>query len=330
MIRVLSFSKSQKIRTDLQPIDIGPTLSDPKTLLWVDFDGATPQESQPILHTTFGFHPLAIDDALQETHLPKVDDWGSYLYIVLHSVALDPQASTGMHTQELDIFLGKNYIVTHHDEPLDVINHTWDAVQRDDRHFREGVDHILYRVSDEIANRYLTIVEDLDEKIDRLGVDIFQNPNPSTAARIFEIRRSVLWLRRMVSPQREVLNKLARDDYQMIDQKDRVYFRDVYDHMVRLYDIIEGVRDMVSGALDTYLSIVNNRMNEIMKTLTIITTIFMPLTFVTGFFGMNFFTPVAPLNIWTGLPAFWLTLMLLLVTPLLMIWWMRRRGWMRR
>ena len=128
---------------------------------------------------------------------------------------------------------------------------------------------------------------------------------------------------------REVLNKLARDDYAMIDIRDRVYFRDVYDHFVRLHDIAESLRDLVSGVLDTYLSVVNNRMNDVMKTLTTITTLFMPISFLAGFFGMNFFQPVsAGLKPWTDNPAFIISMGIFLVTPVLMFFWMRRRGWM--
>jgi magnesium transporter len=134
-------------------------------------------------------------------------------------------------------------------------------------------------------------------------------------------------MRRILLPQREVLNKLARDDYRVIDPKDRVFFRDIYDHLVRLHDLNESLRDLVSGALDTYLSVVNNRMNEVMKTLTIITTLFMPITFVTGFFGMNFFEPAAQLIGWTGEQALSITLGILLALPLFMYLWMRRRTW---
>jgi magnesium transporter len=329
MIRALYYSKDNKLRMDLKPMDVAFVLREPGGVLWVDFEGATPEESAPILLETFGFHPLAVDDALQESHLPKIDDWGSYLYIVLHTVLLDQRSGPNIHTQELDIFLGDNYIVTHHDEPIEVLNRTWDVLQRDRRHLQEGVDHLLYRLADEVATHYLTIMEQLDEGIDRLETEIFRSPRPPTLERIFAIKRSVLHLRRIVAPQREVLSKLARDDFAMIDQKDRVYFRDIYDHMVRLYDIIEGVRDLVSGSIDTYLSMTNNRMNEIMKTLTIITTVFMPLTFITGFFGMNFFGPVVQLPAWTGMPAFWITLFILFLTPLLMYLWMRGRGWMK-
>ena len=128
---------------------------------------------------------------------------------------------------------------------------------------------------------------------------------------------------------REVLNKLARDDFQMIDSKDRIYFRDIYDHFVRLHDIAESLRDLASGVVDTYLSVVNNRMNEVMKTLTLITTLFMPTSFIAGFFGMNFFQPSsAGFSAWTSSPGFVLAVILLVLTPMLMYLWMRQRGWM--
>ena len=135
-------------------------------------------------------------------------------------------------------------------------------------------------------------------------------------------------LRRIIAPQREAINKLARGDYAVIENSERVFFRDVYDHVVRLYDIAEGMRDLVSGALETYLSVVNNRMNDVMKTLTMITTLFLPVSFLVGFFGTNFFQPVAHLEAWTSLPAFVVMLALMALVPVLMYVWMRRRAWM--
>ena len=134
-------------------------------------------------------------------------------------------------------------------------------------------------------------------------------------------------MRRILLPQREVLNKMARDDYKVIDRKDRVFFRDIYDHLVRLHDLNESLRDLVSGALDTYLSVINNRLNDVMKTLTLITTLFMPISFITGFFGMNFFEPVAGLVGWTSRQIFEVTLGIMLGLPVLMYLWMRRRTW---
>jgi len=173
-------------------------------------------------------------------------------------------------------------------------------------------------------------IEKLDDAIDSLETEVFGRPRPGLIERVFDIKRSLLHMRRITAPQREVLNRLARDSFEMIDEQDKVYFRDVYDHYARLSELIESVRDLVSGTLDTYLSVTNNRMNEVMKTLTIITTLFMPLSFLTGFFGMNFFTPVDPgLNVWTDRPAFIAAMLVILATPVGMYLWMTRRGWMK-
>jgi magnesium transporter len=330
MIRALYFPSDGKLRTDVELHDFKTALHDSGGLLWVDFQGNPPEEDEPILREVFGFHPLAIDDALRESHVPKIDDWGEYLYIVLHTVVFNRNPEEGDHldTLELDIFLGKNYLVTHHDSPIDAIEHAWDLTRRDDRHLRQGSDHLLYRIADDVVANYMPVVEAIDEAIDTAEDQIFDRPDPNTLEHIFMLKRSTLHLRRVIGPQREVLNKLARDDYQVIDAKARVYFRDVYDHLVRLHDISESIRDLVSGALDTYLSVINNRMNDIMKTLTVITTMFMPISFIASFFGMNFFSPVAPLDIWTGEAAFIITMAIIILTPVAFFLWIRRRGWM--
>jgi magnesium transporter len=328
MIRSLYYTPNAPLKADLAVSDFPAAMQNPAGVLWVDFEATPPETDAPILLDTFGFHPLAVDDALQESHVPKLDDWDRYLYIVMHAVTYDKKLDEDVNTLELDVFLGRNFMVTHHDQKIPALDHVWASCQRDDRHWKNGVDQLLYRLSDEVAASYMQVVEDLDEQIDIAEDKIFDNPTPRTLEHIFQLKRAVLHLRRIVGPQREVLNKLARDDYEAIDAKARIYFRDVYDHYVRLYDISESIRDMVSGALDTYLSVINNRMNDIMKTLTLITTMFMPISFVVGFFGMNFFAPVAPLGHWTDMPAFWLTMLLVIITPYTMYLWARRRGWM--
>jgi magnesium transporter len=327
MLRAIYLSSDGKLRADLDKIDLAFALHDTAGFLWVDFEGESAEACQPVLLNTFGFHPLAVDDALEESHVPKLDDWGEYLYIVMHAAAIRP-GKFEVESLEMDIFLGRNYIVTHHDQPIESLNHIWMLVQRDERHIKGGVDHVMYLLTDDIATHYMDVVEAFDDHIDEIEAEIFDRPDSATVERVFAIKRAVLYLRRIVAPQREVLNRLARDDIEMIDAKDRVYFRDVYDHYVRLYDIIEGVRDLVSGTLDTYLSVTNNRMNDIMKTLTVITTLFMPISFLSGFFGMNFFQPSYPLDIWTGMPAFVISLGIFVITPLVMFLWIRRRGWM--
>ena len=331
MIRTHYFQSNGELQPEIEPAGFAAAINEPGSLLWVDFIGEPPDACEPILLNTFGFHHLAVDDALRESHVPKVDDWDNYLYIVLHDIGFQ-RVPAGIETYELDVFLGRNYIVTHHDYPISALDRVWELSAHDERNFKRGADHILYRITDELATDFMQVIEAMDEEIDRLENEVFQIQNSSMVQRIFALKRATLHLRRVMSPLREVFNKLARDDYAAIDKRDRVYFRDVYDHLVRLHDISESLRDLVGGTLDTYLSVINNRMNDTMKTLTLITTLFMPISFLAGFFGMNFFAPEAtsPLNRWVGVPAFIPMLAVFTITPLLMYLWMKRRGWTRR
>ena len=327
MIRSLYFVPGKSIRKDIPAQEFPELTRNPQGLLWVDFVSEPPEICLPILQS-FGFHSLAIDDALQETHVPKLDDWGDYLYIVLNYMnAIENGDSWKTEVDELDIFLGQNYIVTHHDYPISAIDETWAACDRDPRNVQEGADHLLYKIADNLVAGYMPAVEKIDSAIDQIEDQVFDRPSPRTLEKLFALKRVLLAMRRILLPQREVLNKLARDDYKVIDPRDRIFFRDIYDHLVRLHDINESLRDLVGGALDTYLSVVNNRMNEIMKTLTTITVLFMPLTVLTGYFGMNFFEPLGALKSWTTNPIFYLTLATIFILPIGMYIWMRRRTW---
>ena len=327
MIRSLYFLPGNSIQKDLPPEKFSELVQNPQGVLWVDFISEPPETSLPILQD-FKFHPLAIDDALQETHVPRLDDWGDYLYIVFNYMDVKKDGEGWeSHVDELDIFLGKNYIVTHHDERITAIEETWISCDRDPRTLQEGADHLLYKIADYLITEYMPIVEKIDDAIDQIEDQLFERPSPRTLEQLFALKRVLLAMRRIVLPQREVMNKLARDDFQVVDPKDRIFFRDLYDHLVRLHDLNESLRDLVGGVLDTYLSVVNNRMNEIMKTLTVITVLFMPLTFVTGFFGMNFFEPLGLMKGWTSNPAFDIVLAITVLLPFGMYLWMRRRTW---
>jgi len=330
MIRALYCNENGVCRIDLKPEEFAQALEDKQGLLWVDFQGEPPEVCEPILRQTFGFHPLAVDDALQESHVPKVDDWGQYLYIVLHAVLYDEDEEHKEHvdTLETDLFLGPNFVVTHHDQSVTALERVWGSCQRDERHLRHGADYLAYRMADELVAEYMPAVEAIEEAIDRIEDQIFDTATPETVEHIFALKRALLRLRRIVMPQREVLNKLARGDFPVLDAESRAFFRDVYDHLVRLNDINESMRDLLSGVMDTYLSVINNRMNETMKTLTIIATLFMPLSFVVGFFGMNFFQPVATsMKAWTTELALGVTLAIIALAPTGMLFWAWRRGW---
>lgn len=327
MIRSLYYTPGKPVRKDIHPQEFPKLIRNRHSLLWVDFTSEPPETCLPILKG-FGFHPLAIDDALRETHAPKLDDWGTYIYTVLNYMELAKNGNSwDTEVDELDVFLGQNYIVTHHDHPILAIDETWTSCDRDMRNLQEGADHLLYKIADKLVAGYMPIVERIDDAIDEIEDQVFDRPSSRTLEKLFTLKRILLAMRRILLPQREVMNKLARDDYQVIDPKDRIFFRDIYDHLVRLHDLNESLRDLVGGALDMYLSVVNNRMNEIMKILTIITVLFMPLTFLTGFFGMNFFEPSGAMKIWTTNPVFYLTLAITILLPISMYIWMRRRTW---
>jgi magnesium transporter len=314
------------------PVDqVADALKDEQGLLWIDVldpGSADNRGVETMLKETFGFHPLAIEDALKDTHVPKIDDWGSYLYLVFASIDFKPETfEPRLH--ELDVFLGPNYVLTYHNESLSVIDQIRKNIERDPtRRFKGGSDHLLYDILDNAVCDYLPAIEHLDEAIDTAQDEVFDRPTPQTLQAIFQIKRAAWRVHRMIAPMREVLNRLARDPYPTVREPERVYFRDIYDHLVRLHDVSESLRDLISGALDTYLSVSANRTNEIMKSLTLVTVMFLPLSFLGGFFGMNFFGETLAFN--SSLPKqllFWGTIGLMAATPWLMFRWVRRKGW---
>lgn len=342
MIRSLYWSTDGEFHENLEPAVFQGALSDPKALLWVDLSQEPTVTSQRILRDFFDFHPLAVDDALDERHVPRVDDWGTYLYIVLHAVSLDVSAENPLTALELDVFMGPNYVLTHHLRPIPALARVWSGCLQngclgpraaptesaDAAPPHQGPGYLLYRIADEIVSDTVPVIEEIDERIDTIEDQIFADPTRSTLHDTFTLRRALLRLRRVLGPEREVFRSLATASHAAVPSEDRVFYRDIYDHLVRLHELSENLRDLAGGALDTYLSVVNNRMNEVMKVLTVITTLFMPLSFLAGFFGMNFFQPAAPLDAWTSRTAFALMLAAMVLCPVAMAIWMHERGWL--
>jgi magnesium transporter len=248
--------------------------------------------------------------------------------MVFHSIDYDPEVD-GLRLHELDMFLGPNYLVSHHIQPLNFVDQTQRNIERDPaKRLCHGADHVLYHLLDLCVAEYFPVIEHLDAAIDAAQDEVFGRPTPRTLKAIFHVKRSALRLFRVLSPQREVLNRLARDEYEPIRPEHRVYFRDVYDEIVRIHDITETLRDLIAGALDTYLSALANRTNDIMKTLTLVSVMFLPMSFLVGFFGMNFFSD--NLAIPFGMPKLSLfvgSCLIMAVTPVVMWVWARRRGW---
>lgn len=294
--------------------------------LWVDIQAEAREMVEPILRESFGFHPLAIEDALHQAHIPKIDTWDDYLYIVLHAV--EPQSDANIaDTLEIDVFVGEHYLVTFQSTPSGTIDRVWETAAQSRSILSKGSAHILYQIIDEAEAGFVPLFDGIDEQIARIEDEVFKNPSQELLAEIFSLKRSILGLRRIMAPQREVVGKLARGGYEQFSPEEKMYFHDVYDHMIQLGDMLENLRDIVNGALEIHLSAVSNRLNDVLKTLTVITTLFMPLTFIAGFFGMNFFQATESLGPWTGRTAFTIAVALMVVTPMAMYLWIRRRAW---
>lgn len=327
-IRTLHIDEGGAVRTDLSDDQWRQAVGAAPGFLWVDISGDEPQ-AESILTNVFKFHPLAVDDALREVHIPRIDEWDGYLYAVVAAMACEDEGSC-LSFQEIDLFIGERYLVTLHRNEAAAIDRAWQETQTQTRREKRPAGRVLYELLDALTSDYLDVIDKLDEEIDELEEQIFSGPHSGTLSALFGVKRSLLEMRRILTPMREVMNRLARDDYPQIQRSERVYFRDIYDHLVRLVDLNETLRDMVSGAMDSYLSVVSNRLNEVMKTLTIVTLLFMPLTLITSFFGMNFFggDPYAVPGHASGWILFGGALTLCLVSLWAMVYWMRRKGWM--
>lgn len=325
MIRSLYFNdNNSEVMTDLTPEQMRAALENPYGLLWVSIETTTPQEADQILNNVFDFHPLAVEDCLSPGYqVPKVDDFDSYLFVTVHGIV--PRLTLEeFDTEELNLFIGENYLVTSFlDETFPSINTAWERAFKDERLLCRGSDFLAYAIMDAMVDEYLPIIDTIDDEIEMLEDMVLVNPRPVILDRILTLKHSLVTLRRVMSPQREVMNRLSRDDFQLIDRQARIYFRDIYDHLVRFQDFVETLRDLVSDTMSTYLSASSNRMNEIMKALTIVSTIFLPLSFVAGVYGMNFHFMPELSSPW-GYPLVWVVFIMIAAGMLL---YFKKRGW---
>ena len=256
-------------------------------LLWVDMEDVTNEDAE-LLSNVFGFHPLAVEDCVSKNiHPPKIDDFEDYLFVVVHGINYQIESEV-VETTELAFFMGKNYVVTSHDVPMRSVSSMLDRVRKDDRLMRRGADFLAHDLIDTLVDNIMPTIEEMDEKNDNLEVEALHEPKRETLMSIMQLKRSILALTRVILPQREIVNRLSRGEYALISERAQIYYRNIYDHLVRIEMLTLGLRHMTESVLSTYLSAVSNRMNEVMKVLTLIATIFIPLTFIAGIYGMNF------------------------------------------
>lgn len=255
---------------------------------WINVDGLHDVALIECLGKIYNIHPLVMEDIVNTQQRPKVEGYGDYLYIVLKMLEYDYNDGEVI-TEQMSFILGEDYVISFQEIPGDTFDSVRTRLRNPQSKFRQyGPDYLLYALMDRIVDDYFIVMEKLGEELDEFEDMTYQNPNMEIAERLNMLRRNSIFVRKSVWPLREMVNHMANDDYKQISTRTRTYLRDLYDHTVQVLDTVETYRDIQSGIKDVYQSNLNLRMNEVMKVLTIISTIFIPLNFIAGVYGMNF------------------------------------------
>jgi magnesium transporter len=322
VIRVFAHANGQTTQGDR--VDPAWLQAGTGATVWVDLTNPSPEEGKHILSEVFHFHELAVEDALSALEFPKVESYGDYLYLILHRIDFAAREHC-FQTHDVDFFLGANFLVTIHSEESRSFQHISDVCQRNSRALGEGAASLLHRIVDTMVDNYRPEIDELSERLDELEQRIFDNAGTSLALDILNFKKDVSSLRRVVQPQRDVVGRLARREFPFIDEQVSYRFRDVHDHLVRIADESMFFQDRITSLLDANLATVSNQLNTIMKIMTIIATIFMPLTFITGLYGMNVELP--HFGIGEG-NMFWVLTIVMIGVVGTMLYLFRRRGWL--
>ncbi len=286
MIEALVLNRDSKAFSKLPAItDIHRLRNEAVNLLWVDVSDPTSQDFDDLARE-FSLHPLAIEDCRHRHQRPKVEEYPGYYFIVLYQASIT--AEMQLELRELNIFLGSNYLITVHSEPIA-------AVATAERLWREwtdlagrGTGLVAYLLIDAVVDDYMPLLDTISDRLDVLEDQIFEDLRPESLQEIFVIKKQLLFLRRAVTPLRDVFNTLLRREQQVFSRETLVYFQDVFDHLIRIADTIDSLRDLLGSTMDAYLSLSGNRMNMVMKRLTAISTVLMSVTLIAGIYGMNF------------------------------------------
>lgn len=329
-IVLIDYNKDNAIRVNIEkPEDCAPYL-DTESVSWVDVRGLGGEETWQQLGQVFHLHPLVLEDIVNVPQRPKVEEYEDQLLIIARMVTLN-QPGNGFISEQISLVLGKHYLLTVQEEPVyDCLGSVRERIREGKGIIRKlGPDHLAYSLIDAIIDGFFPVLELYGEMIEDLEAEVVANPNHQTLEKIHQIKRELLTLRRAIWPQRDLINSLIRDSNDLISDDVQIYLRDCYDHAIQILDMVETYRELTSSLMDIYLSSISNRMNEIMKTLTVISSIFIPLTFIVGIYGMNFNTEKSPFNMpelnwYWGYPA---TLGFMLGIALGMVFFFWRKGW---
>lgn len=321
-------NRSEKVEEGFTEEQLPELLADEDNVVWVDFLGETPErieEAKRVLLDIFHFHHLTVEDCIETRNQPKVEAFPNYIYFIFHGIKPGVTGPGNFVTKELDGYLGENFVVTFHDQRFRSIKAVKQQIRSSNFVCKRGAAYLLHQILDQLVDLYMPIVDEFDDAINDLEERVFDMKRSSNAIleEIMDLRRSVARMRRISARQLEVFYRISHGEFPQIPEHILPFFRDVHDHLLRISDLSEGYRDLVSSLFDIHFSVMSNRSNEVMKTLTVLSSIILPLTLIAGIYGMNFeYMPElkSPVGYFMTLGAMGLITILLLV-----YFW--RRGW---
>ena len=322
-ITLIDYDKAEYHEREVENIEGCFPFNDKSSVTWININGVHDAEMIEKMGEHLKLHPLLLEDIMDTHQRPKMEDYGDYIFIVLkmlyHNVKKDE-----LEIEQVSLILGSNYVISFQEREGDVFNPIRERIRKGKGKIRKmGASYLAYALMDAIIDHYFVILEGTGDKIEETEEKLIVNPMPETLQTIHNLKREMIFLRKSVWPLREVISGLERTESTLIEESIGIYLRDVYDHTIQVIDTIESFRDMISGMLDIYLSSISNKMNEVMKVLTIIATIFIPLTFIAGIYGMNFYIPELELR-W----GYFAVLFVMAVVGVIMLFYFRKKKWL--
>ncbi len=324
MIRALYLDEAKRMQTaDAPDSELLRRMKQKSSVLWVDMEHPTPEEENAVLRDIFRFHELSIEDTYNENHHPKLDEFEDHLFIITNGIP-DLYEGEFFNERRTFTFIGENFLVTVHRHKSVAAQRVFEQCVQHPAYAQKGPDHIYHLILDIATDQYLAALDIINEEMEALEDKVFLQPDNALLNDIINEKRQILAFHKTSRHQKEILNKLSNESFKLITKKERMYYRNVYDHLMRVTDAIEFYREQANGLLSVYLSVSSNRMNEVMKVLTIIATIILPLTLIAGIYGMNFH--VMPEISWEfGYP---MALGMMAVVTIAFLWYFRRKRWL--
>ncbi len=287
-ISVIDFSEDYCVHKQVQRVEDCRSYRESETTTWINIDGLHDIGVIESAGKLFDIHPLVLEDILHTGQRPKIEEFEQYLFLVLRMISFDTGRGT-VGEEQLSLVLGRNFVISFQEKPGDVFNAVRERIIKAKSRIRKSkADYLAYSLLDAVVDNYFQVLDEVEARLEEIDEELFTDSSAETFRKISDLKKEMILLRKSTWPLREIVNAITRNEFDMIDESDQVYYRDVHDHIIHVIDILETFRDMIAAMHDTYMNYVNNRMNEVMKVLTVIATIFIPLTFIAGVYGMNF------------------------------------------